>query len=93
MVKNPNLLLSVPVFLFKIQPESCINPFAVAQDPKGGLSVPSGKHLWDVLQPGCVVLLYSTPKTYLISLCDWLAFLKGTVGVPVSKISPFLLLF
>lgn len=53
--RNPNLMLSVSILLFEIQqwPENCINPLAVAQDSKSGFSVPSGKHLWDVLQQGC----------------------------------------
>lgn len=55
--RSPNLMLSVPILLFKIQPETCNNPFAVAQDSKSEFSVPSGMHLWDVFQPGCVVLV------------------------------------
>lgn len=54
--KNPNLVLSVPVLLFKIQPEDRINPFAVAQDSETAFNVPSGKHLWDIFQAGCAVL-------------------------------------
>lgn len=34
-----------------------------------------------------------TPKMYLISLCYCLAFLKGTVEVPVLKVTIFLLVF
>lgn len=93
--KNPNLMLSVPILLFKIQqwPENCINPFAVAQDFKSGFSVPSGKHLWDVFCKGVLFWFYSTPKMYSISLHDSLAFLKGIVEVTFLKVTLFLLLF
>lgn len=85
--KNPNLVLSVPVLLFKIQPEDHINPFTVAQDSEMHSVFLLESTSGTFFRQGVLFWFYSTRKMCFISLCNCLAFLKDIVEVIVLEVT------